>query len=562
MKQFHLNNRRLAFILAGICILFAVSDAWSQDAQKSTKPLWCPDNGDGTYKNPIIFADYSDPDVIRVGEDYYMTASSFSSFPGLPILHSKDLVNWSIIGHAIKEYPIGDFSSPVHGGGVYAPSMRYHNGEFYIFYGDPDNGIFMTKTQNPSGQWEPLVLVKKTKGVIDTCPFWDDDGNAYLVCAFAKSRAGITNVLHIIRMSADGTKLLDDGKLVIDGNGTAYNTIEGPKLYKRKNYYYIFAPGGGVSKGYQIVFRSKNIFGPYESRIVLEQGKTKVNGPHQGGWIDTKTGEDWFVHFQELLPYGRIIHLQPVRWIDDWPVMGEDGDGDGKGQPVIVYRKPNVGQNNLSICVPQTSDEFEADKLGLQWQWYANYKDEWISLKDRPGFIRLNAVAMEKETPLGDHANLLLQKFPAERFTATTLIDASGLGDGDRAGLVVPGRSTASIYVQKIADGLKVVRTVSEVRKKPRRGQPQFPSPADHEEATASVSGQIIYLRLQVASCGICTFGYGTDGKQFTELGRPFTAVNDEWIGAKVGIFCDAPAGKQSNGYADTDWFRFDPAPE
>jgi beta-xylosidase len=547
------------FILAAsIGILCTINTALAQDVQKSVPSLWQGDNGDGTYKNPIIFADYSDPDVIRVGDDFYMTASSFSSFPGLPILHSKDLVNWTIIGHAIDKYPIDGFSSPVHGGGVFAPSLRHHDGEFYIFYGDPDHGIMMTKAKNPAGPWDKLVLVKKTKGVIDTCPFWDDDGQAYLVYAFAKSRAGINNILHISRMSLDGTKLLDDGKLVFDGTGMAYHTVEGPKLYKRNNYYYIFAPGGGVGKGYQIVFHSKNIFGPYESRIVLEQGKTDINGPHQGGWIETASGESWFIHFQENLPYGRIIHLQPVRWIDDWPVMGEDTDGDGKGQPVLVHRKPDVGRTS-PIAVPQTSDEFDGPKLGLQWQWFANYKDEWISLTERPGFLRLAAVASDKSVPLTDRANLLLQKFPAEQFIVTTKIDASGLAEGDMAGLVVPGRSTASIQVQKTSDGLKVIRTTSDLRKKPGPGQQPPPSEPDREEAAATVAGQNIYLRVAVAPRGKCTFSYSLDGKMFTDLGKTFTAVNDEWIGAKAGVFCNAPAGKSSAGHADVDWFRFEP---
>ena len=274
-----------------ISSLTILSDAIAADNNQPA--VWNPDNGDGTYKNPIIYADYSDPDVIRVGDDFYMTASSFSCFPGLPILHSKDPVNWTIIGHAIPKHPVAEqFAKPFHGGGIWAPAIRFHDGVFYIFVGDPDNGVYVLKSKNPAGPWDPPILIKQAKGWIDTCPFWDDDGQAYMVHAFANSRAGVKNILHINRISPDGTKLLDDGKLVVDGNkDSTYNTIEGPKLYKRNNYYYIMAPGGGVSKGYQIVFRSKNIYGPYESRIVLDSGKTNVNGPHQGGWVETQAGE-------------------------------------------------------------------------------------------------------------------------------------------------------------------------------------------------------------------------------------------------------------------------------
>ncbi|MGD0383784.1 MAG: glycoside hydrolase 43 family protein [Thermoguttaceae bacterium] len=529
------------------------------DAIKSTAvappAIWSPDNGDGTYKNPIIYADYSDPDVIRVGDDFYLTASSFSCFPGLPVLHSKDLVNWTIIGHAINKHPVVEqFAKPFHGGGMWAPAIRYHDGAFYIFVGDPDNGIYMVKAKNPAGPWDPPILVKKSKGWIDTCPFWDDDGQAYLIHAFAGSRAGINNILHINRMSTDGTKLLDEGKLVVDGNGSPYHTIEGPKLYKRNNYYYIMAPGGGVARGYQIAFRSKNVYGPYESRIVLDRGLTSVNGPHQGGWVETHTGEGWFVHFQEYLPYGRIVHLQPVRWVDDWPIMGEDPDGDGKGQPVLTHRKPNVGRT-YPIAVPQTSDEFDAPKLGLQWQWFANFIDDWISLTDRHGFLRMAAVTLNEPTPLSDHPNLLLQKFPAEQFMVTTRIDLTRLEDGDRIGLVIAGRATASLQVLKTHDGLKIIRTVSDARQKPGPG----PSPADREEDSAAAPGEIVFLRVKVVSHGVCTFSYSSDGSRFSDLDRPFTAVNDHWIGAKVGLFCDAPAGRPSTGQADVDWFRFAP---
>ena len=542
----HLN----AFALLGILVVGLVSRIPMAQGSGANGPgPWSPDNGDGTYKNPIIFADYSDPDVTRVGDDFYLTASSFSCFPGLPVLRSKDLVNWTIIGHAIDRYPIQRFKTPLHGGGVWAPAIRFHDGWFHIFFGDPDFGIFMARTRDPAGPWEPLIQVKNSKGWIDTCPFWDDDGNAYLIHAFAGSRAGISNILHINRMSPDGTRLLDDGKLVVDGKAAGFTTLEGPKLYKRNGIYYIMAPGGGVSGGYQIVFRSKNIYGPYESRIVLKQGDTPINGPHQGAWVQTQTGQDWFVHFQEVLPYGRVTHLEPVKWIDDWPVMGDNG------KPVLVHQKPNVGKV-WPIAVPQTSDEFSEPRLGLQWQWCANYEDRWYSLTARPGFLRLNAVAGEKATPLFDHPNLLLQKFPAEKFNVTASLDLTGLADGERAGLVVPGMLTAALQVQNDPGGLRIVRTTS-LSSRPRglRGDP-ITGP-ETEDAAASLPGKMVFLRLTVDPGGECTLSYSVDNRQFIDLGPTFKAVNDLWIGAKVGLFCNAPAGVSPRGFADVDWFRF-----
>ncbi len=298
-----------------------------------------PNLSDDRYRNPVIHADYSDPDVVRVGADYYMTASSFSHFPGLPILHSKDLVNWKIIGHAALTYPDTSFRLPQHGNAIWAPSIRHHNGTYYIYYGDPDRGVFMTKATNPAGPWSPLKLIKKVTGWIDCCPLWDEDGKAYLVHAYANSRVGLKSVLLVNEMNPNGEEILGTSTLVFNGQQN-HNTIEGPKFYKRNGYYYIFAPAGGVATGWQTILRSKNIFGPYEEKIVLEQGSTQINGPHQGGWVSGTDGREWFIHFQDKGAYGRIIHLQPLRWVNDWPEMGQDYDGNGVGEPVTEFAKP------------------------------------------------------------------------------------------------------------------------------------------------------------------------------------------------------------------------------
>ena len=285
------------------------------------KGRWISDLGNGRFRNPVLYADYSDPDIVRVGEDFYMTASSFTYVPGLPILHSKDLVNWEIINYAVKELqPIYD--KPQHGCGVWAPSIRYHNGKFWIFYGDPDLGIMMTNTDDIYGEWSPLTCVKEAVGIIDTCPLWDDDGKAYIVHGYANSRCGIKSKIAVCEMSKDGTKVISEDTIVFDGT-VSHPTLEGPKFYKRNGYYYIMAPAGGVPTGWEVVFRSKNVYGPYEDRIVLRQGKTDINGPHQGGWVELENGESWFVHFQDLEVYGRVVHIQPVTWINDWPAMGE-----------------------------------------------------------------------------------------------------------------------------------------------------------------------------------------------------------------------------------------------
>ena len=494
-----------------------------------------------TYTNPIIPFDYSDPDVIRVGDDFYLTASSFNCVPGLPILHSKDLVNWTIIGYALKRLPLGGdlFTRPQHGNGVWAPAIRFHNDYFYIFYGDPDFGIYMVKARNPAGPWTEPLLIKPAGGWIDPCPFWDDDGNAYLVHAWAKSRSGINSILTINRMSADGMKLLDEGMMVFDGR-VHHPMIEGPKLYKRNGYYYIFAPAGGVTSGWQTVLRSKNIFGPYEDRIVMDQGKTAINGPHQGAWVELKSGESWFVHFQDRGAFGRIVHLQPVAWRDDWPVIGVDADGDGKGEPVLHYRKPNVGPEYPSQ-VPATSDEFNRTTLSLQWQWHANPIDLWSSFSARRGWLRLMGVP-HTGSNLWTVPNLLLQKLPAREFTVTTLVDASGLQQDDRTGLLMMGRDYSYLAVVRTANGLRVVRVTCLDASKYK---------SEKELGAVELKGKRVYLRVVVNDKAECRFSYSIDGKRFDPLGEMFTAQAGMWIGAKVGLFVEG-----RSGYADFDWVR------
>ena len=351
--------------------------------------MWLADLGNGNYRNPILYADYSDPDVIRVGEDYFMVSSSFSNSPALPILHSKDLVNWKVVNYCLKHIPEFRYNNPLHGCGVWAPSIRYHEGTYYVCFPMPDEGIYMTTTKDPFGEWSEPVNIRPGAGWIDPCPFWDDDGNAYLVAGVAKSRIGYKSVLHIVRMRPDGMGIFGDEVKIFDGNENDQITIEGPKMYKRNGYYYIFAPAGGVKTGWQTILRSKNPFGPYEYKVVLRQGDSPVNGPHQGAWVDTITGEDWFLHFQDVYAAGRITHLQPMHWENDWPIIGVNKEGNDYGEPVMQYVKPNIGKtaeefkdtDKYPVCEPDTTDEFDTDKMMLQWQWNSNYDDSWYVTK-------------------------------------------------------------------------------------------------------------------------------------------------------------------------------------
>ncbi len=538
---------KLKFLL--ICTL-AVELIYSQKKPYVSK-VWCADNADGTYTNPIIHADYSDPDAIRVGNDFYMVASSFNCSPALPILHSKDLVNWQIVNYALyKQIPIDTFNKPQHGKGVWAPAIRFYKNEFYIFYPDPDFGIYMIKAKNIYGKFSTPKLILPGKGIIDPCPFWDNDGNAYLITAWAGSRAGVKSLLTLYKMKNDGTEILDEGKHIFDGHETN-ETVEGPKLYKRNNYYYVFAPAGGVATGWQLVLRSKNIYGPYEEKIVMDKGTTNINGPHQGAWVNTQTGEDWFIHFQDKDAYGRVVHLQPMIWKNDWPVIGVDKENDGKGEPVITYKKPNIGKTFSKENIFE-SDEFNNDTLGLQWQWNANEQLQWSALIRNKNYLRLFAIAQPKKAiNLANTPNLLLQKFPAPNFTATTKLSfncGTNGCDNKKAGLIVYGENYMYLSISKkdsnYVVSLNACFDMLNQNKERNMGQQIVNSPT-------------LYFKVNVvAPDAMCQFSFSEDGINFTNIGTPFKAKAGKWVGAKMGLFCVNDYGSKVGGFADIDWFR------
>lgn len=546
----------LFFILSlSVCSLFHPAMA------QYRSEVWVSDEGNGMYRNPVLHADYSDPDVCAVGEDYFLTASSFNCTPGLPILHSKDLVNWKIVNYALKKVePVEYYNEARHGKGVWAPSIRFHEGVFYIYWGDPDFGIFMVKTRDPYGEWDKPVLVKAGKGMIDPCPLWDDDGRVYLAHAWAGSRAKFNSVLTVCEMNKEGTAVISDPVLVFDGNDGVNHTIEGAKFYKWNGFYYLFAPAGGVVSGWQLVMRSKDVYGPYEARIVMAQGKTDINGPHQGGWVDTPAGESWFLHFQDKGAYGRVLHLNPMKWVNDWPVIGVDKDGDGCGDPVSRYRKPKTDKT-YPIETPVESDEFDTRKLGLQWEWHANYQDVF-GFTTNMGYARIYGHELSPHFKnFWEVPNLLMQKFPAEEFTATAKLKVSAKDDGQLSGLIIMGWDYSWIGVEKQEEKFLLKQAVC---KDAEQGNlEQVSTLAVLEPSRKFEAGLFpnyereIYIRVHVGKGAYCRFSYSLDGKKFTEAGTLFKARQGKWIGAKVGMFSVTPHGKE-RGWVDVDWFRLE----
>ena len=518
---------------------------------EDVKGKWVADMGNGRYKNPILFSDYSDPDVIRVGSNFFMVASSFTYFPGLPVLYSKDLVNWQIVSYAVNRLPFDCYDVPQHGRGVWAPSIRYHNGRFYVFFAAPDEGIFMASTEDPFGEWDDTVLVKSARGWIDPCPFWDDDGQAYLIRGVARTRCGIKSMLFLHKMSEDGKTLLDDGVRVFDGR-INHPTIEGPKMYKRDGYYYILAPAGGVRTGWQMAARSKDIYGPYEHKILMHQGDTDINGPHQGGLVELENGQCWFIHFQDLSTYGRVTHLQPAKWVDGWPEIGIDSNNDGVGEPVMEYYKPSTGESE--IIMPLENDRFDGARLGLQWQWQAHPRNEFYELDKRR--LRLFALPFKSEQNLlCDAPNLLSQLVHSPNIEVTTMIKPK-LNNGDSCGMVITGGNYYGFKLEK-ANGEMYLKIVSyEYDSANGINAP--------EEVLANMKLKIdisnISLKINMDYPGKIFFRYSYDENEFATLGHicNYKVSRKSWVGARVGIYCVNGKGENTGGYADFKYVRVD----
>ena len=526
------------------------------------------DLGNGFYTNPVLFCDYSDPDVIRVGETYYLTASSFNFVPGLPILISKDLVNWKLVNYALKKIPDDTYAVPQHAKGVWAPTIRFHEGLFHIFYGMPDEGIFMVRTADPLGEWDAPVCVRPGKGLIDPCPFWDDDGSAWIIHAYAKSRIGFKSVLGRFPISPDGSKAVGEDQIFYDGHKTQ-PTIEGPKVYKRNGLYYIFAPAGGVATGWQTVLRADSLVSPWEEKVVLKQGSGMVNGPHQGGWVETPDGESWFLHFQSRGLYGRIVHLQPMRWQqDDWPWIGQE-DAHQENAPLIIGEPTADGETAAKLAmsancgipvetwrkpVPQTvpyadnmSDSFEG-KLGLQWQFMGNPQPGFYEVGQ--GILTLYACALPGHArTLWACPQVLTQKIDVLNFTATVTLNGSNLAHNERAGLVLLGGQYACLALEHSDKGMLLRYITSE----------DSPEGKQENIAAEHPGSERVELRMILYNTGYAEgaadFAFRVPGGGWITIARGYVPDRHTWVGVRVGLFALSADGQAHGGKAEFGCF-------
>lgn len=498
------------------------------------------------YKNPILYADYSDPDVIRVGDDYYMVASSFTYLPGVPLLHSKDLVHWEIINYCVRSLPFEKYDRPSHGSGTWAPSIRYHDGEFIVFVPLPDEGILVARSADPYGEFK-LNMLCESLGWIDPCPLWDDDGRAYMVFALARSRCGVKHRLNVVEIDPECTKLLGESKLIFDGELMA-PTTEGPKFYKVDGWYLILAPSGGVATGWQSALRSKSVWGPYEYRVVMHQGNAAVNGPHQGGWVTAPDGRDWFIHFQDVHELGRITHLQPMCFNAGWPFIGSDLNGDGIGEPVEAWSLPAEGQPRYEIA---QSDDFKGPALGLQWQWQANPKERFYSLA--PGGLRLSCLANEARDNLLWYAPNALTQIPQHpSLTAVTRVRLSESGEpGDTASIGVIGHAYGYLGLQRAEGGFRLALYRGQVTEKTFEG-----AAGETLEENVDLTENRVWLRLEIFEDKTYAFSWSADGETFTPIGSRFPLRRATWTGAKLCLWACNRENRASEGYGEYEFIE------
>jgi beta-xylosidase len=531
------------------------------------------DQGDGTYKNPILNADYPDVDVEQLGDTYYMISSKQHMSPGMVILESKDMVNWTTIGHVwdkltwAPEYNWDRMDG--YSFGVWAGDLTYHDGTWYCYQVDARHGLYMSQAKDIRGPWsEPIHMLPTEKVLDDPAVFWDEETHqAYFICNNSnKLRTAENkepgNENRIYKMSWDGTELLDDGQLFYTFPGA-----EAAKIYKIDGTWYIFIsewyrpdprkpddPQADPDDRKQIVLRSttNSIYGPYEKKIVFERGNGIIRSNSQGALMQAPDSSWWYTHqlIQNISsPFqGRPQCLEPVTWIEGWPIIGVDIDGDGIGEPVLKYEKPIKG---FPVTAPSSDDEFSDTKLGYQWEWNHNPRDTHWSLSERPGWLRLKAsLPVKAETYVNKKkrldsfwrsCNTVSQRIMGTtKGTAVAKFDLSGMKPGQKAGFVRFGGVYHLLGVKMNENGnrnLFFLGTDESIMEGPE------------------ISENSLFVRTTNEG-NKAWYEYSTDGETFERFGTEFTIEFGMWTGDRLGFFCWNEL--KEDGQIDVDYFYYD----
>lgn len=501
------------------------------------------DRGDGTYRNPVLPADYSDIDAIRVGSDFYAISSTFQYSPGVVVLHSKDLVNWEILSHVVDDVTV---ISPEmnwdkmnrYGTGIWAGSIRYYKGKFWIYFGTPDDGFFMSSATNPSGPWAPLHHLWNVTGWDDCCTFCDDDGQLYFI-ATQFSYDSITQKkynIHLFKMTPDGKQLIMSSDSIIhQSNGSEAN-----KLYKINGLYFHYFSEVNNEGRVIMMERSSSLYGPWEIRQLNHVDRDRDREPNQGGLMQLEDGTwHFFTHHGSGSWEGRVASLLPVTWIDGWPIIGRPGT-DSIGTMVWSAKKPINAATKLKI---QTDDEFSDFRLAVQWEWnYQPRKEKW-SLNERPGFLRLHAFQPikpnEKKNLILRAGNTLTQRSMRTTSNEVTIrMDISEMVDGQYAGITHYASSYSTFGVCQKG----TLRTV-------------YYNLNGKESTGIQLTGNYIWLKSYWDYNGINQYAFSLDGKTFVDFGTTSSLSWGNYRGDRIGLFTYNT--KAEKGQVDIDWFRY-----
>lgn len=478
------------------------------------------DNGDGTFTNPVIWGDFPDPDVIRVGDTYYMISTSMQYFPGVTLMDSRDLVNWNITSNIVEEFKEHPFYD-LNGGhryakGQWATSLRYFNGRFHVLFTTLTEGSYIYTAADPKGTWEKHKM--ENAFLYDPGMFVDTDGRVYVV-------HGNTDIF-ITELTADGLRVKTPQKQIYKAHRSG---LEGNRCYKAGDYYYIYCTYGGP-QGNQVCLRSKSLYGPFEERVVMNY--TANYAPlvlHQGCLTDLPDGSYQCMLFQDHDGLGRLPYLVPVNWIDGWPVPGNPMDGN------MTLRKPVP---DAEITGFPTTDEFGETRLAPQWQFNHNPDNSKYSLTERKGYLRLRTATLTDS--LLKARNTVCQRIIGPHSQGTAKIDFRKMRVGDKAGLVVLQDPFATLTIHRNNRGAELQMTVDEVVK-----------------AAVPLKGSVVYLRAQVnGMSNLANFFYSFDDVMYHPLGETFKMHFrlSIFCGNRYGIF--NYAAQSTGGYIDVDWFR------
>jgi len=541
--------KRIYFILAGILLMQAASVRADDYETLLMEKI----------QNPMLWADVPDPDVIRVGDTYYLVSTTMHLMPGAPIMTSKDLKNWETVGYIfdrLTDSPKYDLlNGTVYGRGQWATSLKYHNGKFYALLAPNERGAmgdtYIFSAEKAEGPW---TIVSRMRHFHDCSLFFDDDGRVYVIYGTGEMMELKPDLSDVI----EGTH-----QQLFQREEDEKGILEGSRMIKHNGKYYllmishVYAPG---KHRREVCYRADNIHGPYEKQVILESEFGGFSYEAQGTIVDTPDG-DWIgIIFQDRGGVGRVLTVMPCRWVNGWPMLGDENGKVPETVRPLVY-----GQPATAIV---KSDDFSSDKLGLHWQWNHNPIDEAWSLKERPGYLRLKTNRVVSNLYLAP--NTLTQRMEGPTCSGTIAIDISKMKDGDCAGLAAFNSDTGALVIKKkgknlVLEMVEMSVTLTDLDKEVTNVEEKVIESIPLNAQLSTLNAQL-FLRIDADFRPVnghgrdaANFYYSIDGSQWTQIGTKDYRLNFDWrrffMGSKFGIFCYAT--KKKGGYVDIEAFNY-----